>query len=330
MKRLGAMVVVAAVLAMSVAAAQAGPLQQERVASTAKWVVHVDVEAAMATDLATTILKQENVAAEVAKGVKRLVDVTGCDPTKDIKAVTAYGTTFEKDHGVLIAQAKFDREKLLALVTLAGDHKETAYGAVTLHQWTDKNSKGRTLYGCMYLKDLVLLASDVDGLKLAVDVLDGKKDNLTKSDLAALLPKDKSVVVAAAKDIELPKGDDQHVPAMFQSLTSAAFSCGESDGKATFSLSVVCRDAKAAENIRTFVSGMVALVSMAGAQDENQPAECAELLKGITVGGNDKTVTLSGKWDLATLKKLFAAWQGAKAKAVAPAAPVAPPADGGI
>ena len=329
MKRLGAMVVAAMVLAVSAAAvpAQAGPLQQERVSATAKWVFHVDVEAMMATDLATTILKQEKVAAEVAKGVKKFVELTGCDPTKDIKAVTAYGATFEKDHGVLIVQASFDREKLLALVTLSEDHKETAYGAVALHQWTDKNSKGRTLYGCLYLKDLVLLASDMDSLKLAVDVLDGKKDNLTKSDLAALLPKDKSIVVAAAKDIELPKGNDQHVPAMFKSLESAAFSCGQADGKATVSVTVVCRDAKDAGNIRNFVTGMLALASMSGAQEENQPpAECAELLKGIVVGGEDKTVTVSGKWDVAVLKKLMDTWYGQRAKAAAPVAPAAPPA----
>jgi len=77
----------------------AGPFQPERVASTAKWVVHLDAEAAMASQVVQSVLQQPDVAAKVAEGVKQVQAVAGLDLTKDIKSVTVYGADYTSRPG---------------------------------------------------------------------------------------------------------------------------------------------------------------------------------------------------------------------------------------
>jgi hypothetical protein len=311
--RRAAMVAIAVGLAAG--AALAGPLQPERVASSAKWVAHLDVEAAMKAELVQFVLQQPDVMAKVEAAVKKGMEKLGIDPTKDIKSITLYGMGYEKTQAVAIGQGKVDKDKLLALIPKDG-HEQLEYNGVTIHSWPDP--KGGTTNGCFWGDDTVVLAGDVANIKLAIDVLAGKKDNLTKGELAAALPKAPAgtALTLAARDLESAPKKENDPGVFIHKFNWLSLVAGESEGNGFLTITGQAKNAEDAQEIRDGLNGLIAFVKMAARHmkaGDPRLADVAELLKGVSIGGEGATVTASGSWPVAKLKEV--AEKAIKAKA---------------
>src|SRR5688572_16390201 len=104
--------------------AAAGPLKIENVASDAKWVVHLDVEALreskLGSHLISNFLQPKIDETGFLKKANLSIHLT------NISSVTAYGPNFEKDgEGVLLlktsADVKKDLDTLVGLSELSGE-----------------------------------------------------------------------------------------------------------------------------------------------------------------------------------------------------------------
>jgi hypothetical protein len=296
-------------------AAFGGGLQKEQVPAGAKWVAHLDVEALVNSQLGQFLLKQ--LAAEgVDEKIKQFAEVFGFDPVKDLKSITAYGNEYVEEHGVAILRGTVNREKILALLEKNEGHKETKYGESTLHQWAEKKTEAvLTRFGCFYGDDLTVIASSMELLKAAVDVLDKKADSLAKGDLAAVLlvPSVGSIAMIAAQDI-VPKENDPQA-AMVKKLQAISAEIGEANKSLYGKIVLVTRNAKDAEDIRKVIDGLLAIVSLAGAQAADSDAtktQVLAMLKQIQVSGKEQVVNIEASWDVAQVTALLEQLAAAK------------------
>lgn len=317
MKR--AMMVSALVLVMATGLL-AGQFQPAQVPANAKWVVHVDVEGFLASQVGKAVMAA--IPAETIKAaVAECQEKAGFDPTKDVKSVTVFGTEFNESGAAGVLEVKIDKAKAIAAASAKNDHKEAAYGELTIHEFTKKGApaegeKKESLFLVFAPNDRIVMAPTADAVKAATDVLLAKRDSLTKGgELAELAkPAAGSLFLVAAKDIALPDGvvpGDQ--AAVVKKLKTARMEVCEADKKFTCKSVGTATDADSAKEMREKMSGLLAMVGMmTAAGDDPKTAAIAEVIKGITVGGEGTAITITAAWDV---EKVLAAIKAAAAAA---------------
>ena len=137
---------IAAMAFLSCAAiAQASPVELKNVAADAKWLVHVDADAARSSKVVQAFVQE--VGKECPKAHERLRHLgkkLGLDDCKDLHGVTVYGTKIGPAH-VLIVYGKFNKQALVERAEKAPGHKVVEYGAYKICTW--KPHKGHW-HGC--------------------------------------------------------------------------------------------------------------------------------------------------------------------------------------
>ena len=141
MKRLLAGIAVAlamaAVWANGISVAHAAPLDAADVAAGAKWLVHIDFDAARESKLGEHILSQVRKNEHVQKELAKLHDELGIDPQKDLHGATLYGTEFTQHAGVLILYATFDTEKVVGYLRTKPDFAASKTDSgLDVYTWT--------------------------------------------------------------------------------------------------------------------------------------------------------------------------------------------------
>ena len=280
--------------------ALAGPLDKQQVPAGAKWLLHGDAEALMASKVGQKI--QEEAAkpgqAQVLDGLKATF---GLDPLKDIKSVTVYGTQFGQEKNVVLLRAKLDREKILNLLKMNPDYKEGKVGETTTYEWVDaaKGDKpAQKKFGAFFGSDLAVMTTEAELLKTALAVLEGKADSLAKSapaGLAAETPKGAFLVIRVG---ELPTvGAEKPEAALFNKLACGQAAVGEAEGKVFAEINIEARTEQAAANLKKTGDGFLALLDLmmpeAGQSNPKIPPQFPALVKSAKVTQEGKTVKAS-------------------------------------
>ena len=171
-----------------------------------------------------------------------------------------------KPTGVLIIHAKVDPAPLLKLSVLAPDHKVTKYGAYELHTWAIKhNGKTHPGAGAFHKSEGIVVASSVEELKAALDLIDGKGASLSSdSPLAGRVPAGTTVMarVAGIADAKLPG----KCP-LAKQTAAVRFSMGEHDGQSFFRARATMTNPEVVGQLKAVVDGGRALAQL-GCQDE--------------------------------------------------------------
>jgi len=282
--------IVAAVVTLA-AAAQATPMNPKQVSADAQWVVHMDVDAMKASSV---VQKAYAKHLETHPGAEQHLDmlskVIGMNPTKDLFAVTMYGTQLKPHTGVMMIQAKVDHEPLLAKVKIAPDYRESTYGKHTLYTWTHaKGSKHEHSVTGAFRKPNILivghLASDV---MAALDVLDGKIPSLggSKSPLAAKVPAG-TILLGRAVGLKHAK-----VPCKSPLVKQSEAMClamGENDGTSFLAAKLTTTSSETAEQIKTILEGLRAMGALHKADDP----DAMKVLGAFHVEAEGNSVTIS-------------------------------------
>ncbi len=284
----------------------AGPVQDKQVSAAAKWVVHVDVDGFVASGLGQYLIqkgKDKDLAAKTAK----FKDKYGFDPLVDLQSVTLYGEDFDPANGVAIIRAKVDQATLLKQLA-DKDHKELKYGDRVVHQWTQP-AAGRMpagdRFGTFYSDSITVIARSQAVLQHAVDVLDGKADNLTKAK-NSLLPKSPkgTFFVASAVDVALPKNAKPR-RAVLQNISSGSAVAGEDDNGLFYKGQMTAKTAEDATRIQNVIEGflsLAALLSERAAVSDVPAPDPSALLKGVKASTDDKAVSVEASASLADVQ----------------------------
>ncbi len=286
--------IVLALAALSglVSTAPASPLDLEQVSAEAKWVAHIDIDATLKTTLFEKGLEKMLETNEAAEGqLKELRDRIGMDVTKDVHAVTAYGTKLGDDNGVLIVNAKFDKAKLLGMAKEAPDYKVSKHGAYEVHSWTGQQRGGlRTMSAAFFKSTIVVASSNPEDLNAALDVLAGKQPGVfPDSPLSGKVAPGTALVmrVSGLSEAELP-GRMQ----MLRKINLLQVAMGEDDGKMFIRADAEMADTETVEQATAMIGGLRALATQATAENE----QAKKLLGAVKVSSDDKTLTI--KWSM--------------------------------
>ncbi len=272
----------------------AGPLRKDNVSADAKWVLHLDVENLLATQLGGFFAK-EFAEKQLAKPIRDLEQQFGIVfDWREIKSVTAYGTDFKKavqGSGVLLIEG-FDFAGALDAVI----EKLSAQGAgnVPLEKLQAEPfpiyaAKGE-VFGAPVGDRLFLISKSKEQLERARSIADGKGANLTKANsFPALADAPQGFLLAAVAEgfqsaAKLPPQADG-----LKNAESAQVVAGEKADKFFVNLALNAKSAESATQMQQVLQGLLALGMLS--QDQNK--DLATLVQGLKVGGAEKLVSVN-------------------------------------
>lgn len=266
-------------------ALRAEPLDRQQVSADAKWLAHIDFDAARTSKLAQKVyealtsgdaarpltpheaLLSRRSAEQTLEQIRR---VFGIDLAKDLHGITFYGTRLVPESGVVIVRAELDRERLLGHVNRAPGHRTNSYGKHTLHSWTQAKGKEdeHTVTGCFHRPTVVVLGRDSEEIQAALDVLDGKSADLAGSD-SALDADVPAGTMFEARVIELAAAKLPFKSPIVHQTEFLAIVLGEHNGEVFAQAKLVAKSAELAEQVRVAMEGLRALAELQGRANAN-------------------------------------------------------------
>ncbi len=286
------------------AAATAAPLNQHHIPANAKWLVHVDYEAFGASEIGA-LLRQE-ITADCQKKIDQITAVFGTDPTQDLYGVTLYGPDAEEDNAVALIYAKYDKEKLLALLRANEEYAESDHKGQTLYHWFDPHHKRRQV-GAFADETMIVISRNPRAVAGVLDLL--KKPALSIAHrqgnvLANLSEAPQGAWVVAAADGLRELAGKQGRAAISQNSKLLAVILSETDGAVTLNLDLVAETAEDAVKIEQVVRGIQAFLMLGSKNPKSPPAE---LIQAVTIQRIDNQLTLRLQYPSVKLFELMKA-----------------------
>lgn len=248
----------------------AGPLQRQHVAAEAKWLVHLDLERLVQTQLGQW-LAEAVLDPGLARPLRELKQNLGIDfDWRDLAGITAYGTAFKpwgQPNGVLL----LDGYDFGAALDQAITRLEQAVGVGVL-PLEKSQQDGAALYslqdrlfGMMLPGRLFLLSQSKEELAKARDVIAGS---------APCLPQRKVPAGAETAFLlgRLERLEEAPLPPQLQALKaveSAHLTVAQQADNVVLRLGLAARDAETAAQMQQALQGVLALVLLNQPQNTN-------------------------------------------------------------
>lgn len=247
---------------LSVGSLTAAPLRQEDVAADAKWLLHMNVEQMVGSQLGGMLLDESKLDEHAKMGLSFVRSVFGMDLLKDVKGVTLYGRTYEHGGAVALVRGTFDAAKLVEMMKASEAYETAAFGNLTLHKWVKGKHQKRPGWVC-FKGDCAVLGQSADDVRAALGVLEGGQPGL-KGTTSMQIPADVAgafVVASAAKDASGGIGQRARA-AVLQNAEWLNFTLGESAGQFVLVADVGMKDVASAEQTDQVLRGMIAYMTL--------------------------------------------------------------------
>jgi hypothetical protein len=207
------------------------------------------------------------------------------DIPKDIAGLTVFGLGSGKDDAVVVVNGKVDRAGIQALLAKHEDVKSITHGAHTI--W----STGDDEYGVFVTDTLMVLSESREGIQKALDTVDGKVKDFSKSALSAAL---KDVPSGAFLSGVMPDlAGLSRLNSQSKVLEQASglfFMAQERADNLLLRLQVTAATPENAKNMADVVQGIIAMGRLGG--NEGDMARIASLLDGLKVQQDGKVLRL--------------------------------------
>lgn len=265
----------------------AAPINQQQIASSARWVFHLDQQQFLASEIGTLTM-QEIKEHGVDEKLNALRELFGSNPLQDIYSITIYGPDNDEANAVALINGKFDKTKLLSLLTLNETYEKDQYHDYTMHHWTD-DKHGKPQVGTFASDSLIVLSQTSEAVKLALDVLDGETDNLADTDKATYFDSmpENTIIVAGAEGLGELAGDNANA-AILKNTNMLAFIVGEKEGNFKISLNLQAKTPELAIQMQQMAQGFMALAALKA----NEIDGATPLLNAIKIETTDNNVSI--------------------------------------
>lgn len=292
-------VLVASAGLMIGAAAVAKPFNRNWAPTAAPWLVHVDVEAAMKSEIGKLGFEgPEPILAEVQNDI---MEDLGFDLFAEVRSVTIYGLTVEQENPVVIisttpaAEAKMN--ELVAQMNLTGvEERGRMIYAMDAHG-PEEAHVGAILPGADANERIMVIARDNPALHAAIDIVEGKgrlEANLDQSPLSRG-PATGSIVFVSASEID--RGlDIQPVSLVLQKAEGMRFDLGETSGQMYMEMDLRTIGEQEAVQMQQMIQGGLAMAQFA-ASKEPAFAEIAALAASMNLTADGRDVALRFRHD---------------------------------
>jgi hypothetical protein len=279
----------------------AAPLNTAAVPADSKWVFHADFEAFYSSQLGQLLLR--DVREEHQAKLDALKELLGSDLTRDLHSLTLFGPDDNEANAVAMVQGQFDRQKLLALLTLNPAYRESRYNDFTLYHWKDEK-RDKNQVGVFAADNLILITQEEQALTAALEVLAGQRASLAKQPdlpLAALLQGTQgAVIAAAATDLSsLAKGNEHAAVLLNSQLISLVIN--EIEGNLCVFIQIDAKDVEAAQQIEQVARGLLAFAALQAQQNPDM----ASLVGACSLTRTNSGLTFEFRYPSAQLYALI-------------------------
>lgn len=235
---------------------RAATIQKSVIPAEAVWMIHFDLEKFASTRIGEHLLSEEG-STGLKKKNAQFRKKYQIDLLEDINDITVFGLGADEEQIVACLRGNFNQKLLLGLLEEEGSHREIPYGKYTIHNWDDDE------YGVFADEHLALMGPDEDALKLTLDVIAGKRKNISSSPMNAYLKEIPSDTFFAAliDDISsLAKGASKVF--IIKKTESASLSLMEKGENLNLRLNFSAKTLEDAKNMENVIRGLIALVNM--------------------------------------------------------------------
>ncbi|MFI5381697.1 MAG: hypothetical protein ACHRHE_20565 [Tepidisphaerales bacterium] len=295
-------------LALAGQAARGEPYNPKQVPADAKWVIHLDVDAAQQSTLGKIVRGQLQGDPDFTQKAKDFETFTGTRLLEDIHAVLLFGRDFEGPKSVLVIHAKLDTKLLRQNMQAAKpDFSSKFHGDHEVMTWRDDN--GVPIFACFHSPTATVISQSFDEMGISLDVLDGKASGLSSDSLMAT----KSALgtflfVASDKLQDLAKRNKDLSP-ITRSTDAGALTFGEADRQLFLHGMLVSSSNELAKQTRMALDGLRTFVVMA-ANDKTRPVDAktaaiADMLRSATVDVKDRMVSVELKLNVNAILQLL-------------------------
>jgi hypothetical protein len=280
---------------------RAEALDRRQVPAGAAWFIHLDADAARESILGRRLHELWLSRPQIAKAIDEAQNTFGIDPTRDIRSITVYGTTFTPDAGVVIARGKVDHTRIEGLLkSLPGYHSDTIDGHA-VYFWTESAPNRRhDSAGAFFGDDTIVIAPDGPAVTAALAVLDGKAAGLSSDSALSADAVPGAILQASAAGLAQAKALPIQSPIVRQ-CESGSLAVGEQAGDVFLQSRIVTASPETATRLCQLLIGVKA---MAEFQTPDKP-ELANLLQSLKVTASDKTVEIQWQYSSIELVKII-------------------------
>ena len=269
---------------------------------SAKWVVHVDVEAfhesGIAKGMMDLITAQDSpIPPEKVRKAEEFWQKLG-----DVDALTLYGPSLGETKAVAVAYLDYSQPAVKKMLHISDDNTAGTHGGRRIYAFTPERRRGKgDRFLCFYDDTTIVAGGNLDNVREALNRLDGKGKSLGRANpLGAMLrPAGGSFLVLAARDVagmvktaaDMPEKDRPRISrhmrraAMLEKCSSIRWELGQTGETAFVTLVVSMTTEQDATNIRKAAEGLLAVAMMRG-NDE----DIVKVLESIEVSGEGKRV----------------------------------------
>ncbi len=235
---------------------KAAAIQKTIIPAEADWVIHFDLEKFATTQIGESLLGEEG-ALPLKKKNTQFKKKYQIDLLKDIKGITIYGIGRGEKKTVACLKGNLKQSYLLGLLAAEETHAEIPHGKYTIHNWNHHE------YGVFVDENLALIGTDEDTIKMALDVISGKKANIASSSLTSYLNEipSNAFFAALAKDISSMAEQAAKV-FVFKKTESALFTLTEEKENLNMKLNFTVKTPEDAKNMESVIRGLISLASM--------------------------------------------------------------------
>lgn len=270
--------------------APAGPLQATHVPASAKWVLHVDLEAALRSQVGT-LLARELIDRNLAKPLRDLKRNHGVEMDwRRIQSITAFGNAVSSrpdEDGVLLLQGGVNFPALLDKVMedLGSTGPLSKQGPAGRARYT----LNEEVHAAEAPGGLFALSRSQARLDESLATLGGRGATLASNPRLARLPAagDGFLYLGLAEGLgtlsDLPQA------ALLQQATGIQILAGERAGKAFANLQLSTKDAAAAAQLHDVIQGFLAL----GQLNQGNNPDLQKLLQSAKVSTNQAQVSVN-------------------------------------
>lgn len=164
---------------------EAAPFAADRIPSTARGVMHIDLAAAKRSTVGRAMLETA-INEETSRQLDRVKLLFSVDIRHDIDGLTIYSTSPDPADGVLMLTGRFRQDHLIGLVRTLDSYTHQTHGERIVHGWQDEGT-GFRQHGVFIDEGTLLIGRRLANVKQALDTWDGRAENLSGSDADALL-----------------------------------------------------------------------------------------------------------------------------------------------
>tara|TARA_Y100000588_G_scaffold126259_1_gene138330 strand:- start:69 stop:1037 length:969 start_codon:yes stop_codon:yes gene_type:complete len=264
-------------LILPLAAINAAKVQSGHIASDSKWMIHIDMDAFMGSELGQNAMEQGRKLTE--EQLESIQEMFGIDLEKGLHGATAYGNGDSKN-GVLVVYADADQKKLLNFAKSNDSYSRSSYNGHKIHSLSDDKKQGKRNHVCFHGNDTIVIAQSKDLVHKALDVIDGSSESIGSNNaLDALAGELENPMMLAYGDFSAfgEIGDNPRT-AMLKMVTRLGIASGESVGISKVAIFLEASDADACQQVESILRGIQAMGSL---QREKQP-DIAKLANAVT------------------------------------------------